>query len=700
MPDEVWLARLLTQLKDDQWEIRLRAVLNLSLLDSPQVVEPLLSALNDYYWCVRQKAAASLGRLQDRRAVVPLINALNDKSWRVQEAAAFSLGLLEDTRAVVPLINALRHDRRVRNDAAIALGYLGDKQAVIPLIGILTDDSRVVRLAAVEALRRLRDTRAVAPLIAALNDANELVRSAVAEALGELEDARAVEPLLALLNDSDEGVRAAAATALGLLRNAQARDPLTSALNDVSARVRAAANAALEQLEIIVDGVIDDLLAAPIGRAEEKAKKETQESDQLKADMKQPEADEVILEEMEQPEAGEEIIFDDDDVVFEMEEAEPVSDIPKPISPVPRPHAPGTAAPSMPEPKPVATREEAEAAVGGEAGEIAAPASPPPPPASEAPIPKEEKPAEAMAEDADNAPVMQPVMDEFSTIPVASPDSALRRTIRARAIRATPVMFSAYPPKVAKKDRWQPLIAYVFRETARQTVIENAMQKLNEKQARYTQVITGGKKAIREGAEIVARPTMNGFQFKPLEVKMGFYEGWQRFDFELRAKDAPLNHFATGKLTFTVEGVIVADVPMSVYVGEESTVGEIGNTVTQMYQSIFCSYSHDDTKIVERVERAYKALGLDYLRDITSLKSGTEWNEELLKLIDRADIFQLFWSKSAAESPYVAQEWQHALKRDQDKGSFIRPVYWNQPIPSVPDALRHIHFAYQPDLDD
>ncbi|MFN8375414.1 MAG: toll/interleukin-1 receptor domain-containing protein [Anaerolineae bacterium] len=263
-----------------------------------------------------------------------------------------------------------------------------------------------------------------------------------------------------------------------------------------------------------------------------------------------------------------------------------------------------------------------------------------------------------------------------------------------------PVMFSAYPPKAARRDEWQPLLAYVFRETAAQAVIADALHQLGDKQMGKSVVTIKGKVPVAEGAEVVARPVMPGFQFKPLEIKVGFYDEWQRFNFELRAKDAPLNQFATGSITFTVEGLIVGDVPLSVYVGDENATGEISSAVTRMYQSIFCSYSHDDTKIVERVERAYKALGLDYLRDITTLKSGTEWSEELLKLIDRADIFQLFWSQAAADSPYVKQEWQHALKLESNKNGFIRPVYWTQPIPAVPGELRHIHFAYQPDLDD
>jgi hypothetical protein len=93
-------------------------------------------------------------------------------------------------------------------------------------------------------------------------------------------------------------------------------------------------------------------------------------------------------------------------------------------------------------------------------------------------------------------------------------------------------------------------------------------------------------------------------------------------------------------------------------------------------------------------------LGLDYLRDVTVLKSGQHWSEELLEMIERADIFQLFWSENAAMSDYVRREWQHALKvkSDQVALSFIRPVYWQQPMPAPPDELKVLHFAYQPDL--
>src|SRR5690606_29235346 len=96
----------------------------------------------------------------------------------------------------------------------------------------------------------------------------------------------------------------------------------------------------------------------------------------------------------------------------------------------------------------------------------------------------------------------------------------------------------------------------------------------------------------------------------------------------------------------------------------------------KLYKAIFCSYSRDDKAIIDRVERAYKALGFDFLRDVHTIKSGQDWNEELYEMIETADIFQLFWSSSAASSEWVEKEWRYALSLERDERNFIRPVYW------------------------
>ncbi len=261
------------------------------------------------------------------------------------------------------------------------------------------------------------------------------------------------------------------------------------------------------------------------------------------------------------------------------------------------------------------------------------------------------------------------------------------------------VHFSAYYPREVRPMDWQPLKAYLFRRFMADKVAEDAQAQLGERLPGFRKVMQVAAQPVAEGAMVTVTPELPGFQFNPPSMTVGFYKDMHRFDFELRATDAaPLHQATNGTITFTVDGLIVGDVPLSVFVGETADAPTMTSAETRLYQAIFCSYSHDDTTIVERVERAYKALGLDYLRDVMTLKAGQDWSAELLNLIERADVFQLFWSRTAAVSQHVRYEWEHALKVAPGREKFIRPVYWEQPMPATPPELSHIHFTYQPDL--
>ena len=263
------------------------------------------------------------------------------------------------------------------------------------------------------------------------------------------------------------------------------------------------------------------------------------------------------------------------------------------------------------------------------------------------------------------------------------------------------VQFSAYYPREIIPQNWRPLNAYVFKAFAAEQIVADAERQLGGVMATMRRVAEVTHQPIPEGTVITATPFLPGFQFNPMSVSIGFFEDWHRFNFKMRAVDAPLNLASNGHLTFSVEGLIVADIPLSVFVSDREILRspDANMTMTQkLYHAIFCSYSHHDNQIVERVERVYTTLGFDFLRDVHDIRSGEDWNARLLKLIEQADIFQLFWSQTAASSEHVRHEWEYALSLKRDTQSFIRPVYWQQPMPPVPNALGHLHFAFEPDL--
>ena len=104
--------------------------------------------------------------------------------------------------------------------------------------------------------------------------------------------------------------------------------------------------------------------------------------------------------------------------------------------------------------------------------------------------------------------------------------------------------------------------------------------------------------------------------------------------------------------------------------------------VVLVFEAAFPLFKHSPRDRLRNIGRNVashaKALGMTFLRDVVSLKSGQDWDSQLLKLIDQADIFQLFWSPAAADSQYVRKEWLHALKRQRE--GFI----WKRTRPVLP----------------
>ena len=263
------------------------------------------------------------------------------------------------------------------------------------------------------------------------------------------------------------------------------------------------------------------------------------------------------------------------------------------------------------------------------------------------------------------------------------------------------VEFTVYHPRQISPDAWSTLLAYVHLPEVRAAIETDSRERLERDDARGQE----SERALREiarGAEIRIVPELPGCQFNPPYAPVLWLEDWHRADFKVRASpDVPgfaLGKAVNGRVAFYVESVLVGEVSIWAYLSEKAVPAD-GETdrdsaSASAYQAIFASYSHQDAEIVEGLEKAYKALGMTFLRDVQSLRSGEDWNEALLGMIEQADIFQLYWSAAAKTSPHVEQEWRHALALA--KKSFIRPVYWQQPMPPPPTELSRLHFAVYP----
>ena len=265
---------------------------------------------------------------------------------------------------------------------------------------------------------------------------------------------------------------------------------------------------------------------------------------------------------------------------------------------------------------------------------------------------------------------------------------------------AARIQFTAYHPKEVKPETWYTLLAYAHLPEALAAVQSDSQTRLGLQAGNADQGQSQTIETITRGAEIVVVPEMPGCRFNPPRASFLWLEDWHRAEFRVQATpDCPgfvLRQAVNGRVAFYVGPVLVAEVPIWTHFREEADVSTADQPDTQvttdLYQGIFISYSHKDALIVQQLEQAYTVLGMQSLRDVHILRSGEEWHPALLRNIEQADIFQLYWSNNAKHSTYVEHEWRHALK--QSRLSFIRPLYWEQPMPDPPPELAAIHFAY------
>jgi hypothetical protein len=258
--------------------------------------------------------------------------------------------------------------------------------------------------------------------------------------------------------------------------------------------------------------------------------------------------------------------------------------------------------------------------------------------------------------------------------------------------------FSAWHPRALPVGESAQLLVYAHLLAARGAIAADAGQVLGQAAAGYREAQAPKAAAIAAGTEITLTPQAEGLDFAPPQARLTWSGAWQRADFTMRATGERAGHVVRGSIGCFVGPLLIADIPLTVVVPRpgEASAEEVAAAVesTRTYQAVFASYSHADTGIVEAMEKACQALGMDYLRDVMTLKSGQSWSDELLRMIEKADIFQLFWSAASCQSSYVEQEWRHALRLSNQKGAaFIRPIYWERPMAAVPSPLSHIHFA-------
>lgn len=317
-----------------------------------------------------------------------------------------------------------------------------------------------------------------------------------------------------------------------------------------------------------------------------------------------------------------------------------------------------------------------------------------------------------------SVPVLQPEPIPLQPSPVEAsipetpaespiPESPIAEASVAETPPIAEARFTAFMPRHAAVERWHSLLVYAHLPEMLDQIRADAKRFAPELGDSPRQVSAAQSSALARGTRLTFTPYAENVQFNPESVTIAWWEDVHRLEFRFRAAAALRDQAANLTITVSVDPLIIAtlrggivfEAPESAYAANPHENEPI-TTTPYRAEEIFVSYSHRDSAVVEACRNAYRALGYKVLMDIDELRSGEVWDERLRQFIERATIFQLFWSENSAKSEFCRQEWQHALAIARQRGSngagYIRPVYWRKPLVTPPAELNHLHFAYVP----
>jgi|GEM_PF-5013526 len=185
-------------------------------------IDFFISQLKSEDFGVRLNAIQALGEFQDLRAVGDLLSLLSEPEWQIRNAAIESIVNIKDHTIIDTVANYLRSDdANLRNAAMQVMEKMGG-DVVTPLCKNLEDKDDDVRIFAANTLGNIGDKSATPSLLKALNDKNENVFYAVVEALGKIGDSSAMEDLLIKLKEKDIWDRFVIISTLGLMGDERA----------------------------------------------------------------------------------------------------------------------------------------------------------------------------------------------------------------------------------------------------------------------------------------------------------------------------------------------------------------------------------------------------------------------------------------------------------------------------------------------
>jgi hypothetical protein len=271
------------------------------------------------------------------------------------------------------------------------------------------------------------------------------------------------------------------------------------------------------------------------------------------------------------------------------------------------------------------------------------------------------------------------------------------------------VKLTAFHSAVLVPGKWRRMIVFMhLDEPSLSTEIETRARQILSVDS-YGSVILGERDEHRDAmggrfstppqSGITLVPEIPGIRFNPPRRSFTWTTGMRMHEesFFMHAPLSLADKLATGRISVFFGQLLLAEIALDLRVTKDPVPTEESwvKGVDKRFRKVFVSYSSHDLEVVEAMEQI-QAIGCEYLQRVVKMRSGEHRSERLLAMIPDADVFQLFWSRNAAQSVHVAKEWRQAIALHRE--GFVRPAYWEIPMPEAPDPLRGLCFCFLPGI--
>jgi pSer/pThr/pTyr-binding forkhead associated (FHA) protein len=281
--------------------------------------------------------------------------------------------------------------------------------------------------------------------------------------------------------------------------------------------------------------------------------------------------------------------------------------------------------------------------------------------------------------------------------PDVSTITKFQSTAPMRVISAEQLRFTAFYPRSITADDWGTLLVYAHLEQALAEIQQDAVSFKEGQHEVSHKPLSSDSQLLLRGTNITVVPECSGLSFNPKRFTFRWLEEWHRVEFHFSVKADWFEPESKGIASIFAGPLLLGTLPINITVGQ-AEIPQYGNDMqvsVPAYKQIFASYCRDDQALMLACRNIYRVLGFTELARVDALRATQISDSALHRLIDESEIFQLFWSKRAAQAAYMRKEWEYALRSRHGEG-FLRPVYWDVPLETPPESLRLLHFTYLP----